>query len=71
MAKGAIVRIVHKQGFGFIRHADSRTEVVFLKSAVSGTSFDELNEGQRVEFEFEPDPGEPTRSRAARVRRLS
>jgi cold shock CspA family protein len=35
---------------------------------VEQTTFDELSEGQRVEFETEPDPRQPRRSRAVHVR---
>lgn len=68
MSKGTIKRIVRDRGFGFIQ-ADGETEEVFFHSSVvEQPTFDELNEGQQVEFEIEPDPRQPQRSRAAHVR---
>ena len=48
MPGGQIKRLVRDRGFGFIRD-DSGQEWFFHRSAVQGT-FDQLNEGQRVEF---------------------
>ena len=68
MATGSITRIVSDRGFGFIKAADSTEEVFFHSSSVDQPTFDELNEGQTVEFDLEPDPKQPNRSRAAHVR---
>lgn len=68
MATGNITRIVRDRGFGFIQTADSAEEVFFHSSSVEQPTFDELNEGQKVEFDVEPDPKQPKRSRAAHVR---
>ena len=68
MATGSITRLVRDRGFGFIKPSDSSEEVFFHRSAVDDPTFDELNEGQTVEFDSEPDPKQPNRSRAAHVR---
>ena len=68
MATGNITRIVRDRGFGFIQTSDSKEEVFFHSSSVDDPTFDELSEGQTVEFDVEPDPKQPTRSRAAHVR---
>ena len=68
MATGNITRIVRDRGFGFIQTSDSTEEVFFHSSSVDQPTFDELSEGQQVEFETEPDPRQPQRSRAAHVR---
>ncbi len=68
MATGNITRIVRDRGFGFIQTSDSSEDVFFHSSAVDQPTFDELNEGQTVEFDLEPDPKQPNRSRAAHVR---
>ena len=68
MAKGTIIRIVRDRGFGFIQPSESTAEVFFHSSVVEQPTFDELNEGQQVEFEVEPEPTRPNRSRAAHVR---
>lgn len=68
MATGTITRIVRDRGFGFIKPDGETDEVFFHSSVVEQPTFDELNEGQQVEFETEADPRQPQRSRAAHVR---
>lgn len=68
MATGTITRIVRDRGFGFIQPEGAKQEVFFHKSALESGSFDELAEGGTVEFDTEPDPRQPERSRAVRVR---
>ena len=68
MATGTIARIVRDRGFGFIQQDGVAEDVFFHSSVVEQPTFDELNEGQKVEFETEPDPRQPQRSRAAHVR---
>lgn len=70
MAAGTITRIVSDRGFGFIQMEGATEEVFFHATAVEQPTFDELEEGQRVEFETEPDPRQPQRSRAAHVRKV-
>ena len=70
MAAGTIKRLVRDRGFGFIQPDGAAEEVFFHSSAVESPTFDELNEGQRVEFETEPDPRQSQRSRAIHVRRV-
>jgi cold shock protein len=48
MAEGTIKRKVDR-GFGFIRTNEDR-DLFFHMSAVSGATFDELREGQRVSY---------------------
>ena len=69
MASGTIASLRDK-GFGFILPdgGQARHDLFFHRSAVAGTSFDELREGQRVSFEEEPDPRDPSRRRAVNVR---
>lgn len=71
MVVGTIKRVIRDRGFGFIQPENATEEVFFHSSAVESPTFDELNEGQRVEFEVEPDPRQPSRSRAAHVRLVS
>jgi len=63
MSSGTIKRLVRDRGFGFIRD-DGGQEWFFHRSSVQG-SFDQLNEGQRVNFEEEPSAKGP---RAGNVR---
>lgn len=71
MATGTITRVIRERGFGFIQPQGSAEEVFFHSSAVETPTFDELNEGQQVEFETEPDPRRPRRNRAVHVRQAT
>jgi CspA family cold shock protein len=68
MATGEIKRLERERGFGFIRPAGASEDVFFHSSALQGLVFDQLNEGQTVEFEKQPDDRDPRRSRAVNVR---
>ena len=68
MANGQIKRLVRDRGFGFIRPDGAEEDIFFHSSALTGGIFDELNEGQNVEFDTESDPRDPKRSRAINVR---
>jgi CspA family cold shock protein len=68
MATGQIKRLVRDRGFGFIRPEGASEDIFFHSSALMGGIFDQLNEGQTVEFDREADPRDPGRSRAINVR---
>ena len=70
MATGRIKTLVEDRGFGFIAVEGSGNphDVFFHHSAVEGTNFEGLHEGQEVEFDEQPDPRNPQRTRAAHVR---
>ena len=55
MATGTIKKLVSDRGFGFIAQSDG-TDLFFHRSSVSGVSFDELSEGQTVNYEKAMDP---------------
>lgn len=55
---GTIKRLVSEKGFGFILASDGN-EYFFHNSAVSGIRFDELREGQAVNFERGQGPKGP------------
>ena len=48
MPQGTIKKLISEKGFGFIE--GERGELFFHHSAVVGTTFEELREGQTVEF---------------------
>lgn len=56
MPQGTIKKLVHR-GFGFIEGETG--EIFFHSSAVVGTTFEELKEGQPVEFEVGTSPKGP------------
>src|SRR6266540_492590 len=51
---GSIARLVGDRGFGFIRDERGQ-ELFFHATGVEGATFEELHEGQSVEFEREGD----------------
>ena len=63
MAQGTIKKLISDKGFGFIQ--GDRGELFFHHSAVEGSAFDSLQEGQSVEFEEGQGPKGP---RAENVR---
>jgi len=64
MTEGTIQRKTER-GFGFIKTSDGR-ELFFHRSAVEGTTYEELTEGQRVTFEVASGPKGP-RAESVRV----
>jgi CspA family cold shock protein len=68
MATGKIKTLVRDRGFGFIQPEGASEDIFFHSSAVRGTMFDELSEGQAVEFDKEADPRDARRSRAVNIR---
>ena len=68
MATGTIKTLMKDRGFGFIQVDGASEEVFFHSTSLPPGSFDGLREGQKVEFEVEPDPRNPRRSRAGNVR---
>jgi cold shock protein len=49
MASGTIKKLVHDKGFGFIQGSDG-ADVFFHHSSVADRQFDNLTEGQTVEY---------------------
>ena len=63
MPSGKIKKLISDKGFGFIE--GDRDDMFFHHSAVEGASFEELREGQTVEYEVGSGPKGP---RAENVR---
>ena len=63
MAQGTIKKLVVDRGFGFISGEEG--EVFFHHTSLKDTSIEDLQEGQAVEYEAEPDQRGP---RATSVR---
>ncbi|MFQ5876371.1 MAG: cold-shock protein [Acidobacteriota bacterium] len=55
MARGTVAKLVRDRGFGFIRGNDGK-DVFFHRSGLVGLNFDELEQGQVVDFEVESGP---------------
>ena len=67
MAVGTIKRLVADRGFGFIAAADG-SDVFFHLSSLNGVQFEELKEGQQVEYDLEAGGGGGKGPRASSVR---
>ena len=57
MAQGTIKKLVADKGFGFIKGQNG--ELFFHKSAVEGGAFNDLHEGQTVEYQEGQGPKGP------------
>lgn len=68
MPTGEIKRLEREHGSGFIRSAGASEDVFFHSSALQRLLFDQLTEGQAVEFEKQPHELDPRRTRAVNVR---
>ncbi len=69
MAQGTIKTLRDDRGFGFIAPDGERKDIFFHSSSVEYPArFEDLREGQRVEFVPGNDPRNPTRERAEQVR---
>ena len=70
MPQGTVKTIREDKGFGFVapQGGGGRDDLFFHCSAVENTTFELLQVGQEVTFDVEPDPRNPSRSRAVRVR---
>ena len=69
MAQGVVKKVVLDRGFGFI--SGERGDVFFHHSVVEEPGFDNLQEGQAVEFEIDSDGGQRGKGpRASMVRPL-
>lgn len=64
MAQGTIKKLTDK-GFGFITETNGGDDIFFHMSALQGVTFDDLQEGQSVEFSVGNGPKGP---RAENVR---
>ena len=64
MPKGTIRRIMDR-GYGFIKTEDEE-DIFFHRNELEGVEFNDLNEGQEVEFDI--GKGRDGRSQAVKVR---
>jgi cold shock protein len=70
MKQGTIKTIRDEKGFGFITPDGETTDVFFHSNSVEGMTFEELREGNRVQFMDGTDPRNPRRTRAEHVQMI-
>lgn len=68
MATGTIKTLMKDRGFGFIQVEGGSEDVFFHSSSLEPGAYDSLSMGQRVDFDVEPDPRNPSRTRATNIR---
>ncbi len=56
-----------EKGYGFISNDEGGDDVFVHFSAIQGTGYRSLNEGQKVTYEVEPDPKNSSKLRAVDV----
>jgi CspA family cold shock protein len=66
MSTGTI-KSLRDRGFGFITPQGGTEDLFFHHSSVTNGGFEQMQEGQQVSFDIEPDPRDSSRSRAVRV----
>jgi cold shock protein len=64
---GTVERFMDEKGFGFVKPDSGGKDVFVHHSAIEGSGFKSLSQGERVEFDLVQDPKGP---RAENVRRL-
>ena len=68
MTQGTIKTVRDDRASASSPRTTAPSDLFFHSSAVEHPTFDELREGQRVEFEAGSDPRNPARQRATHVR---
>ncbi|HBB37260.1 MAG: cold shock protein scoF [Candidatus Moranbacteria bacterium GW2011_GWC1_45_18] len=66
MAQGTIKRLTDR-GFGFIAQEGSDKDLFFHSNELQGVEFNDLKEGDKVEFEVSESPKGPNATQVKRV----
>ncbi|MDD5937850.1 MAG: cold-shock protein [Clostridiales bacterium] len=67
MYHGTVKWFNEEKGYGFISNDDGSGDVFVHFSAIQGTGFRTLAEGQKVTYDTEPDPKDTGKMRAINV----
>ena len=66
MQKGTIARVMDK-GYGFIKSDESEKDLFFHMNEVQNAEFDDLKEGDEVEFEISEGQKGPQATKVSKV----
>ena len=70
MNKGTVKWFNAEKGYGFISNDEGGADVFVHFSAIQTDGYRTLTEGQKVEFDVEPDPKNSSKMRAVNVKPL-
>lgn len=70
MNKGTVKWFNAEKGYGFLSNDEGGADVFVHFSAIQIDGYKTLSEGQKVEFEVEPDPKNSSKMRAINVKPL-
>ncbi len=67
MEQGKISRIVADRGFGFISREGQDKDLFFHSKELQGVAFEELREGDSVQFEVSESPKGPNATKVSKI----
>ena len=67
MNQGTVKWFNSSKGFGFITNDETNEDLFVHFSAIAGTGYKVLEEGQKVTFDVEQDPKDNSKNRAVNV----
>ena len=67
MQQGRIARLVSDRGFGFISRDGESKDLFFHSKELDGVVFEDLKEGDMVQFEVSESPKGPNATNVSRV----
>lgn len=67
MNTGIVKFFNSEKGFGFITDDATKKDIFVHFSSIKVDGYKTLEDGQKVTFDIEPDPKDPSKSRAANV----
>lgn len=67
MEQGKISRIMRDRGFGFISREGQDKDLFFHSKELQGVTFEELKEGDSVQFEVSESPKGPNATKVSKV----
>jgi len=67
MEKGKIARLIADRKFGFISREGEAKDLFFHSTELQGVEFDDLKEGDEVEFEVSETPKGPSAVKVSKV----